>query len=397
MRRLNTFCLILITSILVAQDFKVIGYMPSYRWAAKGDIDYDKLTHVFISFVNPNSQDKPKFPVNPTSLITAAHEKNVEVFFSIAGGSASGTQLAQYTTILNDDTKRETFINDLYAFAENYKLDGIDIDLEGSALSIDKYNTFVIEVAKKFHDNGLKCTAALPQWTGNKVSDNALASLDWLNLMAYDNCGPSWGTTPCQHSPMSRATSDVNYWKNTRKVPAKKLVLGVPFYGNDFSQTPYKAINFSDVVSQYPNNIYDDQVTGKDIFYNGINTIQAKTGYAYKQELDGIMIWEIAQDVVGANSLLTAIDDKKKELILNVTEKTIEDFIDISPNPFTNTLSIDIKEDVEKITLLNTDGVIVQSIIPTNISINTQKLNKGMYILMIHTNTKTYSTKLIKQ
>lgn len=397
MKHLNTLFLIFITSILVAQDFKVIGYMPSYRWSSQNNIDYDKLTHIFISFVNPDNQDKPKFPVNPVSLITQAHAKDVEVFFSIAGGAASHTQLAQYTAILNDDTKRTTFINDLYAFAVLYKLDGIDLDLEGSALSITKYNTFVIEVAKKFHDNGLKCTAALPQWTGNKVSDNALAALDWLNLMAYDNCGPSWGSSPCQHSPMSRATSDVNYWKNTRKVPAQKLVLGVPFYGNDFSKTPYRAINFSEIVSNYPNNIYDDKVTEKDIYYNGINTIQAKTEYAYNQKLDGIMIWEIAQDVTGTNSLLKAIDDKKKELILNVEEKTIHDLISISPNPFSDFLSIDVKKDVEKISLVNPVGTIVKSIKLTDTNIDTQELPRGVYIIMIHTKTKTYSTKLIKQ
>lgn len=396
MRRLNTFLLIFITNIIFAQDFKVIGYMPSYRWSAKEKIDYDKLTHVFISFVNPNNQDKPKFPVNPTSLITAAHDKNVEVFFSIAGGSASHTQLAQYTAILNDDTRRASFINDLYAFANHYKLDGVDIDLEGSALSISKYNTFVIELAKKFHDNGLKCTAALPQWTGNKVSDNALNALDWLNLMAYDNCGPTWGTKPCQHSPMSRATSDVNYWKNTRQVPANKLVLGVPFYGNDFSEQPYKAVNFSDIVSEYPNNIYDDKVTNEDIYYNGINTIKAKTKYAFDQNLDGVMIWEIAQDAIGANSLLKAIDDQKSELILGVENRSINDFISIKPNPFSEHLSIDIKEDIERINIVNINGSIVKSIKLTDSYIDTQDLKKGMYFLMIHTKSKSYSTKLIK-
>lgn len=48
---------------------------------------------------------------------------------------------------------------------------------------------------------------------------------------------------------------------------------------------------------------------GMDVYYNGVETIKKKTGYA-KENLGGIMIWELTQDTGNAEkSLLQAIGE----------------------------------------------------------------------------------------
>ena len=56
MKRIFTVILISISlQYSYAQPFKVVGYLPDYRWNFLNDIDYSKLTHVFAAFGNPDS------------------------------------------------------------------------------------------------------------------------------------------------------------------------------------------------------------------------------------------------------------------------------------------------------------------------------------------------------
>jgi chitinase len=61
--------------------------------------------------------------------------------------------------------------------------------------------------------------------------------MDWINLMAYDFYGPGWspnvtGQPAALYNPTSQVSGDIGV-KNWIQagVTAKKLVLGVPFYG----------------------------------------------------------------------------------------------------------------------------------------------------------------------
>ena len=47
--------------------------------------------------------------------------------------------------------------------------------------------------------------------------------------------------------------------------------------------------------------------TFQTIGYNGIPTITSKTNLAFTNGIGGMMIWELAGDAIGANSLLSAI------------------------------------------------------------------------------------------
>jgi hypothetical protein len=83
-------------------------------------------------------------------------------------------------------------------------------------------------------------------------------------------------------------------------------VLGLPFYGKPRG----KLTHYKDLVKAGADpygDFYDS------VFYNGINTIKAKTQFALKEKLAGVMIWEISQDTNDQYSLLKAISDAKKD------------------------------------------------------------------------------------
>lgn len=299
-------------------SFKIVGYYSLER-AMKVDttqVPFDKLTHIMLWFVNPDSAGNFNQNFNALSpFIAAAHSHNVKVLYSIGGGSYQG----QYHSLLKDD-KRQKLIKDFVAKVEEQNADGIDVDLEsGYAFgpNLDpNYGSFIKELARALRSKNKLTTAALPSSPGNVVTQEVLSQFDFINVMSYDHTGP-WSPDRAEnHASYSAAMDDLKYYLNTLKVPKEKLVLGVPFYGHGFGpviNTPVMAwMSYKEIVSTYPGAEWVDHwhlPNGYIMYYNGIPTIKNKTRLAMKQAA-GIMIWEIGSDVTnGDKSLLNAINE----------------------------------------------------------------------------------------
>jgi chitinase len=314
-RRILMFVLVSCAASGHAQDdrstFRVIGYY-SLRGAMAADlaaVPFDKLTHVNLSFLNPDPLGN--FTQDYSALapfVDAAHRSRVKVLVSIGGGGAH----PYYHDLLRDE-KRGAFLEHLLSTAMKYNVDGIDVDLEGSDID-EHYEPFVVELAKALRARGKLITSAIAIFYKDALSDTALAQYDFVNIMSYDHTGPWRPEKPGPHSTFEHAAAALDYFGTERKIPRDKMVLGVPFYGYGFGPeltSPAVTMTYLQITSTFPGSELVDQWNlpgGKIIYYNGIPTIRQKTSLA-KDKASGIMIWQLLGDAPGEKSLLTAIND----------------------------------------------------------------------------------------
>lgn len=310
-----------VTSLMVraqntSSSFKIVGYYP-IDVAMKVDtseVPFNKLTHIILAFVNPDSagnlnQDFAAL----TSFTKAAHSHHVKVLYSIGGG----TYVAQYHTLLKDG-KRQQLIKNFVSTVMQYDADGIDVDLEsGYAFGPEtdpNYGVFIKELTQSLKAKNKLITAALPSSPGNVVTHDVLTQFDFINIMSYDHTGPWTPDRAENHASYSAAMDDLNYYLNTLKVPKDKLVLGVPFYGHGFGPSLTDPVipwmTYKEIVTTYAGAEWVDHwhmPNGYIMYYNGIPTIKNKTQLAMKKAA-GIMIWEVMYDLPGSRkSLLNAI------------------------------------------------------------------------------------------
>jgi len=292
-------------------SFKIVGYYFLYA-AVKDTVHADstylflnKITHLNIAFINPDSIGNFSQDLAIDTLIKKAHQKNVKVLASIGGGGPH-----PYFASLLDNQNRKMFIGNLVSLVKRYNLDGIDVDIEGDDID-ENYAKFVVELTVALRRENKLITAAIATAYKDQLPDKALKQFDFVNIMSYDRTGPWRPQDPGDHSPYSMAVEDLDYWHNIRSIPKEKLVLGLPFYGYGFSKvdSPVVSMSYKQIVSLYPNRGLSDTLNlpgNAVMYYNNMRTIKKKTELAL-QNGGGVMIWQLLGDASGDCSLLNAI------------------------------------------------------------------------------------------
>ncbi len=229
------------------------------------------------------------------------------------------------------------------------KWGGTDQGPEPAAIGLAK---LAEKLRQKMPNKLLSAAVFGTSWYGNNYDDAIAEHLDWLGLMTYDFTG-SWDKSPKgphsalykvpqaypgqdANNPIYSAQDALEYWMGLAEpawnhdggfnVPKAKLAIGVPLYGYDFSQEKpnngngYVAVPYRTIVEQYPNaaTSYDPQdsynLGGKvdQIYYNTPNAGAAKIKYTKDYGHQGIIIWELTQDVPynSNSSILKAINDE---------------------------------------------------------------------------------------
>ena len=387
-------------SVLVAQseDFRVIGYLPHYRFSSNEWIAYEKLTHLNIAFANPDMEGNLSVAgkdIDP--IISSAHAAQAKVLISLAGGALTADWSAAWKHLMKPEN-RPAFIHKILQYVDQHQLDGIDMDLEWQHVD-ELYSGFVLELRDSVDQYpDLLLTAALPgTYRYPQISDAAMYAYDFINMMVYDLRGPWDPTNIGPHSPYSFAQSSINYWEE-QGMKGKDLTLGVPFYGYDFSNAPTSVSSFTyqAMVDDNPDNAYVDQVGSA--YYNGIPTIQQKTDLALR-ELSGIMMWELGQDHFSELSLLTAIDQIIQGQT-RVEQLDFTEYFEVYPNPVIHELRLSNSSSKSATwRFLTLDGKVVGTgtLLDNSKSvIDCQRLTAGMYVLQLVAEDQVISMKVIK-
>ena len=291
-------------------SFKVVGYLAGGNFRLIDELELNRLTHLNLAFANPNKDGKLVFDggFDIAPVVSKGHAAGLKVFVSLAGGGRPDT--AVWKSVLLPENK-SSFVRHIVDYVETNSLDGVDVDIEGNLLPTirESYNPFVVELKQALHAKGKGITAALGATSVHEsITKEAIDSYDFINVMVYDKTGIWRPEDIGPHSPYSYAEEAIVFWTGKWKVSPERIVLGVPFYGFDFTP-PARYIDYREIVAGNPALAYQDAVGMR--YYNGIPTIVKKTELA-KQKLGGVMIWEIASDTAGDLSLLRALDQTIK-------------------------------------------------------------------------------------
>jgi GH18 family chitinase len=228
-------------------SFRIVGYVPNWIDVVTftNNFDYSKVTHLNYAFQNPDaSGNLAESNSGLTALVSKAHQSNVKVLVSMGGASSAIDPIkSNYQNLISSSEKRATFISKILEYLDKYKLDGFDLDEEGSAINAD-YAAFVKQLSDSLKSRGLLFSAAVG-WGAENIPNSVFQYFDFINLMSYDLTG-SWDLThPGQHSPYWYAQKMIRDYKN-RGVVQEQICLGVPFYGYGFYKKsgsfPYQQI-----------------------------------------------------------------------------------------------------------------------------------------------------------
>jgi chitinase len=353
------------------QSAQVIAYVFSPNAILQpGQIDPHGVTRINYAFANiQNGRVVTGHPNDPANLAFLAglrkENPSLSILISVGGWLWSGG----FSDAALTAQSRQLFIQSAVDFIGLNDLDGLDIDWEypglpgaGHAFRSEdgqNFTTLLKEIRARFDKESAKKGRKLLLTFAAGAEDDFLAHtemaeaeryVDSVNLMAYDYYEPGSGPMTGHHAPLFTNPADpqkvsadasVNAFERAG-VPARKLVLGVPFYGHMWGEVadrdhglyqpgkpipnayaPFSLIDSSminqgftrywDAISSVPY-LYNAE---KHVFvsYEDAGSLAAKCRYIRSHKLSGIMFWNYSNDSDG--KLLKAIDD---ELLRSGTE-----------------------------------------------------------------------------
>jgi len=241
-----------------ASKFEVSGWIPYWR-VATGTQDasahLNQLTQInpfgYSVKADGTLSDRMNITQEPwTSLIAQAKVQKVRVIPTVMWSDGNAID-----TILRDPVARKAHEDAIVAMVQQNNFDGVDIDYEGKLADTKPYfSKFLKELYKKMGNKWVMCTieARTPlssrftniptdiQYANDFVAINKYC--DRVNLMTYDQ-----GTIDLKLNAAATGPyipiSDPAWVKKVvnlaaQNISKKKLVIGVPTYGYEYTVTP---------------------------------------------------------------------------------------------------------------------------------------------------------------
>mgnify|MGYP000261973162 CR=1 FL=1 len=82
---------------------KIVGYLPTYRFAIADQIKFCRLTHLNLSFANPDVDGNIQMTdVRNVMQIARAQNPNIKIFISIAGGGLTPSQGDYWANLIDN-------------------------------------------------------------------------------------------------------------------------------------------------------------------------------------------------------------------------------------------------------------------------------------------------------
>jgi chitinase len=321
-----------------------------YAYGRAEGISLERFTHVCHAFVEPSEDGRIQRSLDAPNhdLVDKAHKANVRILLSVGGWGLD----QKFAAVVANHQFLERFVAGLAWLVAEFDYDGVDLNWEYpdtteelvgferfarqlraelDALGIKRGRPMLLTIAASAHPGTLR-------WLDREF---LLSVFDWVNIMSYDYAG-EWSTHAGHNAPLFASSSlaaeslsvdrTVRYLLEDRKIPARRLVLGLPLYGRGFAvaepyqstadapESKYGSITYArivDLTSQGWRRRWDaDTKTpwllapdGSEVIgYDDAESLAGKTTWAMNLGLRGVFFWELRQDRLpdGTNPLQQA-------------------------------------------------------------------------------------------
>jgi spore germination protein YaaH/flagellar hook assembly protein FlgD len=176
-----------------------------------------------------------------TSIISSAHTNHTRVVLTVQSFGWNTSGLARQKALLGTSTNRLNLARQIAAAVRDRGADGVNLDFEPLASGYDTQFTALVRTIRaelnRIH-SGYQLTFDTTGSIGNYPIENATApgGADAIFIMGYDYRGSS--SSPVGSvAPLDRTGYDIRdtVAAYAARVPASKLILGVPYYGRAWS------------------------------------------------------------------------------------------------------------------------------------------------------------------
>ncbi len=306
----------------------VYGFLPDWEYQNNyhNYLRYDLLTHLacFDFTVNDNGSMNNPSGWPWTNLINTAHSNGVKVILTAVSFDAD-----LISSLIDNESVRNTFFNGIKSKVITYQLDGVNIDFESlnNADKGDRINGFMAKL-RAFMDTeipGKELSYATPavNWGDRWKFDDLAESCDHLFIMGYSYYGSWSGSTgPC--APYDGGSNNIlsilndDYASLVSSHP-EKLILGVPYYGLHWTtESQYERSNVVEWVSS--TRFRNDQINGPNygvlwsdyfqnpwykyqsggdwhqIWYDNFESLEIKYDFAKSKNIGGVGMWALGYD-----------------------------------------------------------------------------------------------------
>lgn len=253
-------------------------------------------------------------------VIQSAHKKHLKVYMVVHNllyeTVEKGKQVA--SNVLVNDINRNVFIQNLRNEMNQFKYDGINIDMENLNLTDrDSFSLLIKNLSDALHRDGKVVTVSVPANTGDSRAnpwspwfdyEKLGLNSDGLMIMTYDEHNPR--TTPGSTASVDWTEATIRYALK-QGVPPSKVLLGIAGYGWDWDTTADKAVYSSyaqlmdqkknykakiiwDSRSKTPHFSYvDKEKHSHQVWFENSRSLRFKLNLVEKYNLRGIGIWRL--------------------------------------------------------------------------------------------------------
>lgn len=297
----------------------IIAVYPTWsvNSLAVENIPWNSFSHIAIPFILPNPDGSiytNEVDKIIPEIVAEAHKRTKKVYVSIGG--ATGYQLDSFQIIASDDKILETFVKNINEYVSKYSIDGIDIDWEfWTKQDIDRVggndpveSKLLVKLLSELRSSlpksvDLTVDVFAGSWKGEQYLKEIQNYVTYVVLMSYDFTG-AWPQSEIKHhSDYETFKASINFFID-RGFDKKKMIVGTPFYGIQFHDGK------NEKISHIP---YKDILNNGNIentFYETPSLIRKKSEYIVKNDLAGIMFFELTQDEINSPySLLKASNE----------------------------------------------------------------------------------------